>query len=239
MQPQRRSVTSTFSPGVMEQPEARPAPPTPWQVGAIPRPGRAGRGLEEGAEIRGRGHPRPPQCLFQPHGAASRAAAARHRHPPCTGCPQCAGGWRAVAFGGGGRAVLVLWVRPGREDEMLHMKLHASQVKERCRAVNKIRTAKKCNNARMEHANTYAYIHAQVRMKQLKGRKLLPGARGAAPPARCLPWFLGGGPGRDAGPGGHADGHGQPCHGSDGCARCLAAWLHFGLPRVAPALQRN
>lgn len=45
---------------------------------------------------------------------------------------------------------------------MLHVKLHASQVKEHCRAVNKIRTAKNFNNTMMELANTYTYIHTRL-----------------------------------------------------------------------------
>lgn len=57
------------------------------------------------------------------------------------------------------------WMRPGSEDKMLHTKLHASEVKERCQAVTKVRTAKNGNSVMMEHGNTYTHIHIHVCIK--------------------------------------------------------------------------
>ena len=69
----RRSVTSTFSARVMEH---GPRHPLHGRLEPFPRKGGNGRGLKEGPEIHGRGHPRLPPVPVSAHSAAM----ARHQH---------------------------------------------------------------------------------------------------------------------------------------------------------------
>lgn len=121
-----------------------------------PFPGRGKTG-----EIHSRGHPGPSPvpvsapwcCIAGSHDTAS--ASCPH------GMPGACQGLVSRGFRSRGLSCIgaVRWMRPGKEDKMLHVKLHASQAKEHCRAVNKIRTAKNFNNTMMELAKTYTYIH--------------------------------------------------------------------------------
>lgn len=65
------------------------------------------------------------------------------------------------------------WMRPRRENKMLHVKLHASQVKGWCRAPNKVRAAKKLHSHK-DGACQPLHLHTPTRAYE-KTAASLPG----------------------------------------------------------------